>query len=227
MENCLLIALIMHTKCNRYRNVDNINDYCNMDLTNERICVFSGYDAVVHLLSDTQYIKPAMWDKLYKSSLFETLRFPNTFFEDAAITYKLLYTSKKIAYTEKQLYAYSVRGGSMITTPWSKKKSDSYVEITNEAISYFDERKEYKLAQAAIYWQIQFGIEAFERMLMNPKATQDDYNEVMTCVRAGYKRLKLSSLGFGLKKYLKKKLEFFLFTTNPRLLCKLKKKELR
>ena len=91
--------------CNRYRNVDNINDYCNMDLTNERICVFSGYDAVVHLLSDTQYIKPAMWDKLYKSSLFETLRFPNTFFEDAAITYKLLYTSKKIAYTEKQLYA--------------------------------------------------------------------------------------------------------------------------
>lgn len=78
--------------CNRYRNVDNINDYCNMDLTNERICVFSGYDAVVHLLSDTQYIKPAMWDKLYKSSLFETLRFPNTFFEDAAITYKLLYT---------------------------------------------------------------------------------------------------------------------------------------
>lgn len=151
----------------------------------------------------------------------------DTFFEDAAITYKLLYTSKKIAYTEKQLYAYSVRGGSMITTPWSKKKSDSYVEITNEAISYFDERKEYKLAQAAIYWQIQFGIEAFERMLMNPKATQDDYNEVMTCVRAGYKRLKLSSLGFGLKKYLKKKLEFFLFTTNPRLLCKLKKKELR
>lgn len=133
----------------------------------------------------------------------------------------------QVAYTEKQLYAYSVRGGSMITTPWSKKKSDSYVEITNEAISYFDERKEYKLAQAAIYWQIQFGIEAFERMLMNPKATQDDYNEVMTCVRAGYKRLKLSSLGFGLKKYLKKKLEFFLFTTNPRLLCKLKKKELR
>jgi len=64
-------------------------------------------------------------------------------------------------------------------------------------------------------------------MLMNPKATQDDYNEVMSCVRAGYKRLKLSSLGFGLKKYLKKKLEFFLFTTNPRLLCKLKKKELR
>ena len=62
---------------------------------------------------------------------------------------------------------------------------------------------------------------------MNPKATQDDYNEVMSCVRAGYKRLKLSSLGFGLKKYLKKKLEFFLFTTNPRLLCKLKKKELR
>ena len=156
-----------------------------------------------------------MWDKLYKSSLFETLRFPNTFFEDAAITYKLLYTSKKIAYTEKQLYAYSVRGGSMITTPWSKKKSDSYVEITNEAISYFDERKEYKLAQAAIYWQIQFGIEAFERMLMNPKATQDDYNEVMTCVRAGYKRLKLSSLGLGLKKYLKKKIRVFSIHYKP------------
>lgn len=50
-------------------------------------------------------------------------------------------------WTKKSLRIYSVRGGSMITTPWSKKKSDSYVEITNEAISYFDERKEYKLAQ--------------------------------------------------------------------------------
>lgn len=213
--------------CNRYRNIDNLNDYCNMNLTNDKIFTFSGYEAVVHLLSNTQYIKPAMWDKLYKRSLFKSLRFPNTFFEDAALTYKLLYKSKKVVYTEKQFYAYSIRDGSMITTPWSPKKSNSYIEITNEAITYFSKKKEYKLVQAALYWQIQFGIEAFERMLTNPEITQDDYNKVMTCVRISYKRLKLSSLDFGLKKYIKKKLEFFLFTTNPRLLCKLKKKELR
>lgn len=29
-------------------------------------------------------------------------------------------------WTKKSLRIYSVRGGSMITTPWSKKKSDSY-----------------------------------------------------------------------------------------------------
>lgn len=213
--------------CNRYRNINNKNDYQNMDTTNENIHLFSGYDATVHLLSDTKYIKPAVWDKLYKRNLFETLRFPNTFFEDAAVTYKLIYASEKIVYIEKQLYAYSVRDGSMITTLWSKRKSDSYIEITNDAISYFEDKKEYKLTQAAMYWQIQFGIEAYERLLMNQNATPDDYNDVMSCVKTGYKRLKLSNLEFGFKKYIKKRIEFFLFTTSPHLLCKLKKKELK
>lgn len=231
MYETLLELLIKYNAdicaCNRYRNINNVNDYHNMDTTNENIHLFSGYDAVVHLFSDTKYIKPAVWDKLYKKTLFETLRFPNTFFEDAAVTYKLLYGSGTIVYTEKQLYAYSVRSGSMITTPWSKKKSDSYIEITNDAISYFKEKKEYKLAQAAMYWQIQFGIEAYERLLMNPEATRNDYNVIMSCVKTGYKDLKLTNLKLGFKKYIKKRIEYFLFATNPRLVCELKKKELR
>lgn len=40
------------------------------------------------------------------------------------------------------------------------------VEMTEDykvrhAISYFEDKKEYKLTQAAMYWQIQFGIEAY------------------------------------------------------------------
>lgn len=231
MYEILLNLLLEHdadiSACNRYRNIDNVNDYDNMNLINDNIHIYSGYDAVTHLFSDTKYIKPAVWDKLYKRSLFETLRFPNTFFEDAALTYKLLYASKNIVYTEKQLYAYSVRGGSMITTPWSKKKSDSYIEITNDAILYFKEKNEYKLMQAAIYWQIQFGIEAYERLLMNVEATSNDYDLIMDCVKAGYKELKLLCLEFKLNKYIKKRIEFFLFAKNPQLLCKLKKNELR
>lgn len=210
--------------CNRFRNINGANDYHNMDITNKNIHLFSGHDAVVHLLSNTKYIKPAVWDKLYKKSLFDVLRFPKTFFEDAAVTYRLLYASKRIIYTEKQLYAYSIHAGSMITVPWSKKKTDSYIEITNDAISYFAEMNEYKLMQSAIYWQIQFGIEAYERMLMNPNVTKDDYKEVMSCARTGYKKLKLSTLELGFNKYIKKRIEFFLFAFSPYLLCKILKK---
>ena len=93
--------------------------------------------------------------------------------------------------------------------------------------TYFKEKKEYKLAQAAMYWQIQFGIEAYERLLMNPEATRNDYNVIMSCVKTGYKGLKLTNLKLGFKKYIKKRIEYFLFATNPRLVCELKKKELR
>jgi glycosyltransferase involved in cell wall biosynthesis len=215
------------TTCNRFRNIDNKNNYENMDRITTKIHEYTGYEAAKHLMIDTQYLKPAMWDKLYKHKLFDNIRFPNTFFEDAAISYQLLYSADKVVSTEKQLYAYSVRGGSMITSPWNMIKTKSYLDVTNGAIDFFSARGESELVCSAIYWQLQFGIEAWERLEMSNKATQNEYEDIRQTVCMHYRQLKLKKLHMDTKKYLKKTVEFALFTKCPWVLFKIKKKHLR
>lgn len=215
------------TTCNRFRNIDNKNDYENMDRTTTKMHQFTGYEAAKHLMSETRYLKPAVWDKLYKRKAFENVQFTNTFFEDAAISYKLLYAADKIVSTEKQLYAYSVRGGSMVTSPWNAVKTMSYLEVTNSAIDFFSERGEEVLVNAAIYWQLQFGIEAWERLMKSDKASKKQYESILQTVRVHYQKLDLKKLQFSFMKYLKKSAEFRLFTKSPHVLFKIKKKNLR
>lgn len=227
MYETLLGLLLEHdadiAACNRFRNVDAKNEYYKMDRSTERIHEYSGYEATKHLLCDTRYLKPAVWDKLYKKELFEKLRFPDTFFEDAAVTYRLLFGSTKVIASEKQLYAYSVRSGSMITSPWNTVKTRSYLDVTNGAIKFFEHQGNLVLLNASIYWQIQFGIEAYERLLVSEKASDDDYKDIMKCLRVHYKKLDLKLLKLDYKKYLKKRIEFAMFVKYPKLLCKIKK----
>lgn len=227
MYETMLELLLKHhadiVSCNRFRNVNEQNNYQKMDRTTERIHEYSGYEATKHLLCDTRYLKPAVWDKLYKRKVFETLRFPNTFFEDAAVMYRLLFGATKIIASEKQLYAYSVRPGSMITSPWNMIKTRSYLDVTNSAIKFFEYKEEPVLLSASIYWQIQFGIEACERIIASDAAISDDYKAIMKCLRMHYRKLDLKLLKFDWKKYLKKKIEFSLFIKFPKLLCKMKK----
>lgn len=211
--------------CGRYRNIEYRNDYEKMDLKDERLFSFSGEEAVRHLFSDTSLIKPAVWDKLYKKEIIIGEKFPNTYFEDAAVTYKLLLRARKIVITRKQFYAYSVRDGSMITSPWKMNKTCSYDFITNEAIKYLENNNK-QLVPYARYWQIQFGIEAWERCKISDLSTIEDYKIIRNNIKQSYALMNIKDLGFGFMKRVKKKLEFFLFRYMPNVLCIIKNKSI-
>lgn len=212
--------------CGRYRNIDYKNEFFNMNISNSPLIAFSGVDAAKHLFVDTTLIKPAVWDKLYRHELFDGEEFPNTFFEDAGLTYKLLLKSKRVVVSRKQLYAYSVRYGSMITSPWNSKKTNSYSDVTNEAICYIE--KNYPtLKPYVLYWQIQFSIEAWERCRMSDLASDQDYQIISKNVNQSYAKLDIGKLKLPFKKKVKKEVEFWLFRYCPNVLCKIKKKELK
>lgn len=84
--------------------------------------------------------------KLYHKSLFKTLRFPEgCIYEDSLVNYKLIDMVDKIAYLQTPLYYYRIRENS---TMGQKEKHDYKIVLKpyQEAIAYFQEKKEYAFA---------------------------------------------------------------------------------
>ena len=76
------------------------------------------------------------WAKLYKTGLFEEIRYPKgRVFEDAATTYKLVDKSKKISIVSKSIYNYIIRNNSITNYKFTKKKMDLIIS-TQEMCDY-------------------------------------------------------------------------------------------
>ena len=76
------------------------------------------------------------WNKMYKRSLFTDydIKYPVMYFEDVATTPRVMFHADKIAVSEKYLYCYVRRGGSILSTMNVKKINDyilSYYIIRN------------------------------------------------------------------------------------------------
>lgn len=66
------------------------------------------------------------WGKLYKTSLFQSIRYPQgKLHEDEFTTYKLLFDQKIIAVTDEQLYYYYQSSTSIMRSDWNIRHLDS------------------------------------------------------------------------------------------------------
>jgi len=81
------------------------------------------------------------WGKIYKTCLFENIRYPKgKLHEDEFTTWKLLDKAEKIAYTPAPLYFYRQREGSII----AQKKLSNFIDTVDalkERISYFQKKE--------------------------------------------------------------------------------------
>ena len=76
------------------------------------------------------------WNKLYRKELFTGIRYPfRRIHEDEFVTYKLLAKSNKVVVIGESLYYYVQRNGSIMKSPFSKKKYDS-VEAFRERVEF-------------------------------------------------------------------------------------------
>lgn len=81
------------------------------------------------------------WNKLYKRSLFEKIRFPEgKLQEDEFTTYKLIYQSRKIAYVNQYLYIYRIRENSIMKSGMSVEKAE-VLDCIGEIEAYFQLHK--------------------------------------------------------------------------------------
>ena len=81
----------------------------------------------------------AAWGKLYALRLFGGIRFPvGKICEDEATNYRLFFKAKKVAYSQTPLYAYCVRSGSTMHSPWSVRRMDR-LDAWRDQIRFFSE----------------------------------------------------------------------------------------
>lgn len=209
--------------CDRYRNINYKNDFESMDASKSDVIVFDGRQAVIHLFSDTSMIKPAVWDKIYRKNIFENIRCENTFFEDVSVIYKVLFRAQTVAVTRKQLYGYSVHEGSLITSDWTKKKTDSYYKNLEDIERFFEKYDDLEIQESINYFRVQWGIESWESMAKSINVTKDERKMFFWYIRRAVKRMKWTNNSFSHKKKVKKCLEFLLFARFPYLFLILKK----
>lgn len=96
----------------------------------EKINIFTNYEAINEMLYQGK-IDNSACNKLYKLNLFEDIKYPKSkYFEDLDTTYKIFLKSDKIVATNKKLYNYYQRTGSILHKKNEKLCNDLY-EIIN------------------------------------------------------------------------------------------------
>lgn len=80
------------------------------------------------------------WAKLYKTELFDNIRFPKgRLYEDSATTYKLIDKSQCIVLKSIPIYNYIIRNSSITNNAFAKQKMDLIVS-TKEMTTYVSEK---------------------------------------------------------------------------------------
>jgi glycosyltransferase involved in cell wall biosynthesis len=129
------------------------------------------------------------WNKLYKKSLFNEIRFPKSrIHEDEATTWKLLYASSAIIVSEEKYYYYFQSPGSITRGVFSEKKLD-YAEAIEEKIAFFKSRDPQLAATAQVkyaLWLLYFSYQ-FKQPIRKQTGLQekiaDKYNTVVSDIR--------------------------------------------
>lgn len=99
--------------------------------------VMNSKEAIAEMNSFSSF-DMAAWDKLYKTSLFNSIRFPvGKLSEDYFIMYKLFLSSDKICYTPKPLYNYMQRQNSISHT---KNINFDFIEAAKEQMIGVEEK---------------------------------------------------------------------------------------
>ena len=90
------------------------------------------------------------WNKLYKKTLWEQVRFPKgKIHEDEATTYRVFDLCNKGVYVKIPLYGYYTSDSSITRDAFSVKRLQ-WMEALNDRIAYFEQRGENRLTACSI-----------------------------------------------------------------------------
>lgn len=102
---------------------------------------YSRDGALIELTGNKERTMTVTWNKLYKKTLWDGIRFPvGKIHEDVFTTYKLLNASNLVATVQDSLYIHRIRPGSIMTT----RKANSYqcaIEALMNLLGFFVDKE--------------------------------------------------------------------------------------
>lgn len=132
MYKCLITATLNYGKdiacCGRF--IDIWGEKTKEAFVLDEVRVFSTKESIREVLL-LKTVDVAAWDKIYKKSLFQKIRYPvGKISEDAAVIFQIIHASNGIVHTGKPFYHYIYRKGSISKSSYDHKKYDVYMNCT-------------------------------------------------------------------------------------------------
>ena len=148
IETLYRLAVNNNCKCSVVQPVSFHDGETPTPRNRTNVDVLNSIDAIAAMFYQTK-LDTSAWNKLYHRSLFDTgIRYPKGYlFEDNPTTFRLLALCDKIAISQRQLYYYRLREGSIEAQDFTPVKLDQglavlrmmeqHPEITDQVISAF------------------------------------------------------------------------------------------
>lgn len=110
-------------------------------LDNDKICL-SGQQVLEKVLTSNGYRYVVAWNKLYRSTLFEKLKFKKgMLYEDEFLNYPLFWECKRVSIVEEPLYLYVQRKGSIVQSNMTLEKIKMKDKMHTSRIEFYAEKK--------------------------------------------------------------------------------------
>ena len=171
----------------------------------------SGYGCINEFFPEELWVKNkdlsvVAWGKLYKTKLFEKIKYPEgKIHEDEFTTYQLLFSQKKVAVNSAKIYVYFFSSSSIMRSEWTPKKLDS-LEAFQEQLLFFKKNK-YRQAYKESKKQYMFSITHNLNEIEKSKNKKQNYKlmkkRIQKYLYSRYHNKLLSSMlfcGFYIKK---------------------------
>lgn len=119
-----------------------IDDCSGEDKREGNYMVYSAKDFTIAAYTLLSWKCNVVWNKLYKASLFDEIRYPvGKIHEDEFTTYKLIWRASRIAVTNTKLYFYRQRTDSIMGATYSLRRLDAG-EAFREREAFYQEKGE-------------------------------------------------------------------------------------
>lgn len=187
--------------CN-FRRVHDEKELLN---NHNNIILYNNIEALQQIYTNKSVQAIVAWNKLYKKSIFKKNRFPKgKIHEDEYLIPILLYETKKIVYTDRELIYYRKTLNSIMNTKFNVKRLD-YLYVLRERNKFFKENNLSELYQKGIQTEIQKNIEYYYNV--NESIIDNKY-EIMLELKRNLKNV-VKNIDFNLPFNIKMKIIVF------------------
>ena len=143
--------------CN-FRRVHDEKELLN---NHNNIILYNNIEALQQIYTNKSVQAIVAWNKLYKKSIFKKNRFPKgKIHEDEYLIPILLYSTKRVVYTDKELVYYRQTPNSIMNSKFKLKNLD-YLYALRERNKFFKENNLSELYQKGINSEVEKIIESY------------------------------------------------------------------
>jgi glycosyltransferase involved in cell wall biosynthesis len=144
-------------------------------------------DEIIKLYSSGE-ISVVLWNKLYKSVVFNNFRFDESLIlDDAPSMYKLLFENHSIILNKSKLYIYSFDINSLSNRPKSIQYINQNIQISLDTLFYFENIAEYKIISPKVMNRLFLDLIMLANQTDGKKLLISKINEINSKTTLGHK----------------------------------------